>query len=247
MSYLSQVKKELRFHWDSYKANREMAKDKEFFRETGLFMYCGYQGSGKTLSAVKHTYNLMLKYPKAILITNLEIKPPKGFNNKIITFSDFDELHELLVSVNNDKYGVIYLIDEIHTYFNALESKNIPLYIFTEISQQRKQRKCIIGTSQLFLRMAKPFREQSDYMIMCNTFGNIFTVNKVYNAKKLTTDYSGELIGKPMKYGFFFHSETLRNMYDTFQKVVSGQAQFEEHNQILVDKKSIKKSRSFSR
>ncbi|MDO4902125.1 MAG: ATP-binding protein [bacterium] len=247
MSYLNQLKKEFRFHLDSYKANRLMAKDKELFKETGLFMYCGFQGSGKTLSAVKHVHNLILKYPKAILVTNLEIKPPPDLKNKIITFSEFEELHKLLVSVNNDKFGVIYLIDEIHTYFNALESKNIPLYIFTEISQQRKQRKCIIGTSQLFLRMAKPFREQSDYLIMCNTISNIFTINKVYNAKKLTTDYSGELVGKPVKYGWFFHSERLRNMYDTLQKVVSGQAQFEEHNAIQIDKKAIKKGKILSR
>lgn len=245
--YLNQIKKELRFHYDSYKKNREMAKDKELFKETGLYMYCGFQGSGKTLSAMKHVHNLMLKYPKAILITNLEINPPDYLKNKIITFSSHDELHELLVSINNGKYGVIYFIDEIHTYFNALESKNIPLYIFTEISQQRKQRKCIIGTSQLFLRMAKPFREQSDYLIMCNTLANIFTINKVYNAKKLTTDYSGDLVGRPVKFGWFFHSETLRNMYDTLQKVVSGQAQFEELHSIQIDKKAIKKGRILSR
>lgn len=245
--FLNQIKKELKFHFDSFKANREMAKDKDYFRETGLYMYCGFQGSGKTLSAVKHVHNLMLKYPKAILVTNLEFQKPPYLKNKIITFSDFEELHKVLVTVNNNKFGVIYLIDEIHTYFNALESKNIPLYIFTEISQQRKQRKCIIGTSQLFLRMAKPFREQSDYLIMCNTLGNIFTINKVYNAKKLTTDYAGELVGRPIKYGWFFHSETLRNMYDTFQKVVSGQAQFEEYNTINIDKKAIKKGRVLSR
>lgn len=245
--YLNQVKKELHFYWDSYKANREMRKDKELFKETGLFMYCGFQGSGKTLSAMKHVHNLMLKYPKAILVTNLKINKPDYITNKIITFTDHEELHEALVKVNNGKYGVIYFIDEIHTYFNALESKNIPLYIFTEISQQRKQRKCIIGTSQLFLRMAKPFREQSDYLIMCNTLGNIFTINKVYNAKKLSTNYAGELVGKPVKFGWFFHSETLRNMYDTLQKVVSGQAQFEEHNAIHIDKKAIKKGRILSR
>lgn len=245
--YLNQVKKELKFHYDSFKRNREMRKDKELFKETGLFMYCGFQGSGKTLSAMKHVHNLMLKYPKAILVTNLEINKPDYLVNQIITFKNHEELHETLVKVNNGKYGVIYFIDEIHTYFNALESKNIPLYIFTEISQQRKQRKCIIGTSQLFLRMAKPFREQSDYLIMCNTLGSIFTINKVYNAKKLSTDYSGELIGRPVKYGWFFHSETLRNMYDTLQKVISGQAQFEEYNAIHIDKQAIKKGRILSR
>lgn len=245
MSYLSFIKKEAKIHFDSIKQNYIDSKDKELFRASGLTVYCGWQGSGKTLSAVKHVYNLMLRYPKSILITNLEFN--SDLPNKIITFKNHNDLHKLLVDVNNDKYGVIYLIDEIHTYFNALESKDIPPYIFTEISQQRKQRKAIIGTSQLFLRMAKPFREQANYLVMCSTHGNIFTVNKVYDAHELTTDYNGQLVGHVIKRGFFFHSEKLRNMYNTFQKVVSGQAQFEEHNQILVDKKSIKKARSFSR
>ena len=59
--YLNQIKKELRFHYDSYKKNREMAKDKELFKETGLYMYCGFQGSGITLSAMKHVHNFMRK------------------------------------------------------------------------------------------------------------------------------------------------------------------------------------------
>lgn len=40
--------------------------------------------------------------------------------------------------------GVIYFIDEIHLEFNSLESKNVPIEIMVEISQQRKQRKHIV-------------------------------------------------------------------------------------------------------
>lgn len=246
MSYLSVIRKEFKIYLDSIKRNYLDSKDKELFRASGLTVYCGWQGSGKTLSAVKHVHNLMVTYPKSILVTNLKINAT-DLPNKIITFQNHDELHNLLVNVNNDKYGVIYLIDEIHTYFNALESKDIPPYIFTEISQQRKQRKAIIGTSQLFLRMAKPFREQANYLIMCNTRFNLLTTQKVYNAHLLTTDHTGALIGHPIKRGFFFHSESLRNMYDTYQKVVSGKAQFEELTQIESNKKSLKVLRGRSR
>ena len=88
--------------------------------------------------------------------------------------------------------------------------------------------------------MAKPFREQANYLVMCSTHGNIFTVNKVYDAHKLTTDYSGALIGHPVKMGFFFHSEKLRNMYDTLQKVVSGKAEFEDFQVINLEQKKKK-------
>lgn len=241
MSYLNIVQKELKIHYDAIKQNYVDGKDKEMFRATGVTIYCGWQGSGKTLSAVKHVNNLLLKYPKCKLVTNLNIDN-KYLKNEIIKFSDHNQLHDLLVNINNGKYGVIYLIDEIHTYFNALESKDIPPYIFTEISQQRKQRKAIIGTSQLFLRMAKPFREQANYMIMCQTYLNLFTYNKVYDAHTLTTDYAGNLLGRPVKRGFFFHSQKLRDMYDTYQKVVSGQSQFESlQNVNITNHKKLRK------
>ena len=62
--------------------------------------------------------------------------------------------------INNAEYGVLFFIDEFHLELNSLESKNIDIDIITEISQQRKQRKHIVGTSQVFMRLAKPLREQ---------------------------------------------------------------------------------------
>lgn len=61
---------------------------------------------------------------------------------------------DMLKSVNNGKLGVIFLIDEIHLELNSLESKNIDIDVMVEISQQRKQKKHIVGTSQIFMRMA---------------------------------------------------------------------------------------------
>jgi hypothetical protein len=154
-----------------------------------------------------------------------------------------DELALALTHVNNGKFGVIYVIDEIHTYFNALESKNIPMYVFTEISQQRKQRKLIIGTSQLFLRMAKPLREQCDNLIVCNTIGGVLTIQKAFDGMTIAQDYDGTLTGNHKKTGWFFHTRRIRNAFDTFQKVVSGQVQFEEVNRFeMVGKKGKKLS-----
>ena len=248
MSYANYINKTFKFNFGVISDDLKNSKNKDYFKPSGVSVYVGWQGGGKTLSAVYHVDRLMSIFPKCKLVTNII------FNNNLIDYSDriiyfqsVDELAEKLVKVNNGEYGVIYLIDEIQTYFNALDSKNIPPYVFTEISQQRKQRKLIIGTSQLFLRMAKPFREQANYLIMCNTHFNLLTTQKVYNAHLLTTDHTGALIGHPIKRGFFFHSESLRNMYDTYQKVISGKAQFEELTQIESNKKSLKVLRGRSR
>ena len=151
-------------------------------------------------------------YPKAKLVTNILFNREFiDYADRIIEFQTVDELADLLVKINNNELGVIYLIDEIQTYFNSLESKNIPPYIFTEISQQRKQRKLIIGTSQLWDRMAKPFREQANYEIHCRTVLNIFTIQTVIDAHTLKLDdKTGRSVGNIIKRGWFFHNRKSR-------------------------------------
>jgi len=243
--YLEVLRKENAPRLESLADDIRARKDPDFFWPTGTQVYVGQQGSGKTISAVKHVLDLKERYPNAVLISNLHLNRlrPARFRTAeglqrvrsmmdprkhYILFETAEQLAQALVGVNNDKRGVIYLIDEIHSYFNALDSKNIPPYIFTEISQQRKQRKLIIGTSQLFLRMAKPLREQCDNIVVCKTYLGFFTKQTAYDGMTLQQDYDGSLIGNAKKTGWFFHSRDLRNVFDTYQKIISSQVQLEE-------------------
>lgn len=262
-NYLNVIKKEYRFYMESLKDDIASRRDPDYFWPSGTQVYCGRQGSGKTISAVRHVMRLKNRYPKALVVSNLllngvkkrefggdklvlksllkEIEPSEEY----IYFSDMADLEKVLVLVNNGKYGVIYLVDEIHTYFNALESKNIPMFVFTEISQQRKQRKLIIGTSQLFMRMAKPFREQCDSLIVCNTHFGLLTTQRAYDGMDLDQDYSGNLIGSVKKRGWFFHSRNIRASYDTYQKVVSGVEQYEISQRVELQMTAKKNKISF--
>jgi hypothetical protein len=256
-SYHGVIKKESRPYLESLRDDIAARRDHDFFWPTGTQVYCGTQGSGKTISAVRHLLRLKDRYPKAIVVSNIafthlqavevdEYLTRKDWvesmssdevaaseegiflaSRDYIRFTSMEELAKALTHINNGKYGVIYVVDEIHTYFNALESKNIPMYVFTEISQQRKQRKLIVGTSQLFLRMAKPLREQCDNLVMCNTIMGFLTITKAYDGMTLSQDYDGSLNGNLKKVGWFFHRRNLRNAFDTYQKVVSGKEQFE--------------------
>jgi hypothetical protein len=256
MSYAGVIKKEYRPYIQSLRDDIVARRDPDFFWPTGTQVYCGRQGSGKTISAVKHLCDLKARYPKSLIVSNLAFngmerltfetkselfERQKEINPKTqyIGYDDMSQLALALTNVNNGFHGVIYVIDEIHTYFNALESKNIPMYVFTEISQQRKQRKLIVGTSQLFMRMAKPMREQCDNLIVCNTIAGIVTFQRAYDGMTLTQDYDGGMSGKVKKSGFFFHNRRIRGLFDTYQKVVSGAEQYEEMNRpmTLVNKK----------
>jgi hypothetical protein len=255
--YVSVIKKDSKPHIDALKDDMAARRNPDFFWPTGTQVYCGRQGSGKTISAVENLIRLKRRYPKAKIVSNIRLKryQPIRFNGKLelkqavkdmdassdyIYFDSMEDLALVLVGVNNGFFGVIYIVDEIHTYFNALDSKNVPMYVFTEISQQRKQRKLIIGTSQLFLRMAKPLREQCDNLIICKTFGGIFTMQRVYDGMTLTQDYDGSMSGTVKKTGWFFHTRAIRNHFDTFQKVVSGAQQYEEINRLEITSKSKK-------
>lgn len=197
-------------------------KNKDFFPYTGTNVFCGLQGQGKTISMVKTLLDIKKKYPKCIIVTNLKLNVDFDY----ILVNDMDSLGNALTGVNNGICGVVYAIDEIHTYFNALDSKNIPMYVFTEISQQRKQRKLILGTSQLFLRMAKPFREQCSHLIMCECIASKFNILRVYRGDSIEEDF-GKISGELKKVGFFMQTQNLRNSYDTMQKVVSGREEYE--------------------
>lgn len=256
MGYIKVIRKSTKVHVQSLKDDIAARRDKDFFWPTGTQVYCGRQGSGKTVSAVKHVHDLKQRYPKSIIVSNIRLNyfNPKQIDNEeqlkyvqqnefdtendYFYFQTMDDLAILLKNVNNGFFGVIYLIDEIHTYFNALDSKNIPMFVFTEISQQRKQRKLIIGTSQLFLRMAKPLREQCDNIIICNTIGGIFTIQKAYDGMTIEQDYDGSLSGKLKRTGWFFHNRKIRESFDTYQKVQSGEIDFQHVTKIELPKKT---------
>lgn len=248
-NYLEVFKREPKIHPTAIRDTLRLRKTEGYFWPSGTQVYVGPQGSGKTISAVRHLLRLRSRYPRAIVVSNLVLngQKPLAFSNEeelamvlrvlkrdknaskgYIRFNTAEELALALVGVNNDIYGVIYVVDEIHTYFNALDSKNIPLYVFTEISQQRKQRKVIIGTSQLFLRMAKPLREQCDNIVVCDTKYGQLTFQTAYDGMTVEQDFDGKLSGTVKKKGFFFQDRETREAFDTFQKVVSGAEQYEK-------------------
>lgn len=184
-----------------------------YFRPEGLLVFCGEQGSGKTLSAVQYVKKLCQEYPQAILCTNVEIM---GLNpdTQVIEYNGLDCLKNL----ENGYFGVIYLIDEIHLEFNSLESKNIDIEVMIEVSQQRKQRKHIIGTSQVYGRLAKPFREQIRNVVLCANFMRILQVNTLIDGSK-SVEKDGKLVTDTVKRFVWFHDPSLYDSYDTYAKM----------------------------
>ena len=201
--------------FQKWKYNRDFRKNHpNYFQPDGLLVFIGAQGSGKTLSAVNYVYNLLETYPKSLLVSNIELTDYPFDNERVFYFNDATDL----TKYNNGEYGVIFLIDEIQLYFNSLQSKNINIDVMTQISQQRKQRKHIIGTSQVFGRMAKPLREQFSNVILCKSYLNILQKNSLIDRDSLEGEESTgtNITGQVKKNFWFFRSPKMFKRYDTY-------------------------------
>lgn len=200
--------------YETLKFKRKFAKDNpEYFYPQGLLVFCGSQGSGKTLSAVQYIIKLCTEYPRAILCTNTKIIGLPA-HTAVVPYEGI----ESLTKYENGHFGVIYFIDEIHLEFNSLESKNVPIEVMIEVSQQRKQRKHIIGTSQVYMRMAKPLREQIKNVVICKKLLNVIQLNRLVDGET-AHEVDGSLKFDTSKVCIWFHSPKLYNSYDTYAKM----------------------------
>lgn len=175
--------------------------------------FAGAQGAGKTLSAVQYVRDLSWTYPRVVICTNVDIQ---GLN-PVCRVVEYDGLH-CLTSIENGYEGVIYLIDEIHLEFNSLESKNIPIEVMVEVSQQRKQRKHIVGTSQQFMRLAKPLREQVRNLVLCRNILGCIQINKLVDGDTIY-EKDGHIQMEVKKRSIWFHTPDLYDSYDTYKKM----------------------------
>lgn len=165
------------------------------------------------MSAVQYIKKLCIEYPRAILCTNVKISGLPAHTG-VVSYEGI----ESLTKYENGEFGVIYFIDEIHLEFNSLESKNVPIEVMVEISQQRKQRKHIVGTSQVYTRMAKPLREQIKNVVICKKLLNCIQLNRLVDGES-AREVDGQLKFDTTKLFIWFHNPSLYSSYDTYAKM----------------------------
>ena len=185
-----------------------------YFDPCGCWVFVGSQGSGKTLSAVRTLRALLAAYPGANVCSNLNIN---GLDRPVIPFTDYSQITDL----SNGIFGMIYLIDEIHVLWNSLESKKIPFEEMAVFAQMRKERRIILGTSQVYGRIAKPIREQLKYVIKCRSYLKYIQVNEIIdpNADGYNSEDDGHFQGELISRQWFFHTPEDYDSYSTFDRI----------------------------
>lgn len=182
-------------------------RDPDFFKYQGIHLFAGEQGSGKTVAMTEFIMRMQQEYAEAKCITNY------AYKNQDDELTDWRQL----IDYKNGIKGVIVGIDEIHMWFSSNESRDFPPDFLEVICQNRKNRRCIVASSQVFTRIAKPLREQTTLLYLPYTFLGCITVVLI---KKPEIDTDGNV--KKLKHRgsyWFVHDKALRDAFDTYKAI----------------------------
>lgn len=214
-------------------------RDPDFFRYQGMHLFCGEQGSGKTMAMVEFMRRMQYEYPLSNCITNF------GYKYQDDVLSHWKQL----VTYKNGFEGVIVGIDELQNWFSSNDSRNFPPQMLEVVTQNRKNRRVIIGTSQVFTRLAKPIREQATLIYLPTTICGCITFVRV---KKPILTSEGEVQEyKSRGWYFFVHDDDLRNAYDTYKVIESlassGFVENKEVNTTIFNTNNVVMSKKFGK
>lgn len=176
------------------------------FHESGLIIFCGEQGSGKTY-AMTHTINkLFCNYPQMKILTNYDL---------MIQDSNLDTWQPLLYEKNGSK-GIVFAFDEISLWFNS-RFRDLPPEVLPELVQNRKNHRVMFGTAQNISMVDKQIRLQASEFRNCHTWFGFLTWYVSYQPK---FDFEGNLIDKHfLGIKVFIQDDSIRYQYDTFQTI----------------------------
>lgn len=154
----------------------EILENPDRFNSFGVILFCGEMGQGKSLSAHRLMYDLYNLKPDLLFVSNVPL--PYVEHSKKYT-----GLYDFLNTFNDDK-GIILFLDEIVNQFPNQFSKDLDPEWITLLTQLRRKRVLLIGTGPTFSRLAKPFRESFDYVVLCSnkfgSWGKLIQVNEWY-------------------------------------------------------------------
>lgn len=184
--------------------------DPNIFPYYGLNLICGDQGCGKTITMCYLIRKWSYEFPKLRVRTNFDCTV--GCHN-LFSYKDFD-------SAANGIYGELDCLSELQTWFSSQDSKYFPPEMLSVITQQRHVRRCIIGDTQRFHRVAKQLREQVSFIYRPQTFFGCLTRVCVVQPD---LDSDGMIISeRKIKTFWFVHDDDLRKMYDSYSQVDFG-------------------------
>lgn len=204
----------MRIYWNTLPKKWIRPKRNQF--PTGSRVYKGFQGSGKSLSMVKYALDISKAFPESIIFSNMVIRGIPNF-----VYIENDDVLKHALSLRNGERGVLVLLDEAHLYFN--KKTGISLDVLTAISQQRKDRKRLVFSSQIWEELDISLRKQVKEIVNCRCIASKIQLNTICDGETLIYNkMEGEYQAKKIRTEIFKHYQALYDSYDTYQKIITN-------------------------
>lgn len=202
----------MRIDWHSFR--KHYTRPEKGLFPVGSRVYIGRQGKGKTLSMTAYVYELKKEFPKMQIFSNVLL-----FGIEYHHLKEHEDV-ELALSYQNGKDGVLVVLDEAHLYFNS--KQGIPVDVLTAISQQRKDRRRIVFSSQIWNELDISIRKQVQDVVVCRNFGR-FQYNQIMDGESIRLDKNDYSYEMDKRYSEIYkHNDEYYSRYDTYQKIITN-------------------------
>lgn len=201
--------------WKSFVYKYKRPPKKQFPAE--MVVYKGHQGCGKSLSLTCDAFDIAHEFKGCVIFSNmilwgLDYTPIKN-NDDLMTALQY----------RNGEDGVLIILDEAQNYFN--KKSGVPIEIMAQFCQNRKNRRCILMTSQIWEDLDVMLRKQVKTVVNCKCLFGKIQVNSYLSGYDLTFDkMSGEFVA-PKKYTKIFkHNKRYYARYETLEVIQTNKS-----------------------
>ena len=207
----------------------------------GVYVYTGFQGSGKTYSAINFVTS-QRNMRKCNVITNIKsyyktqngillesyielLKLGKKVENIVIYEADIMKIIDFVntyVDGDNDK-NILILFDEIFTVIE--KATRLQKQILAFLSQMRKRKIIFVSTAQIWSEINITFRRYARFQISCNMLSfpilkYAFLFNVVSDATQMKwSDEDQEFIAPVVQTNFSKGNKKVIELYDTYEVI----------------------------
>lgn len=199
--------------WSSFTKKYTRPKGKQF--PLGMTVYKGLQGSGKSLSLTKDAFDIKKEFPDSVVFSNMFLS---GIEYNL--YSSTSDLIDAL-QYRNGNDGVLIIIDEAQNYFN--KKTGVPIEVMSQMCQNRKNRRCILMTSQIWEDLDVMLRKQVKTVVNCKKVFNI-QINTYHNGEELSFDkMTGEYVAPKKFTKIFKHNNQYYERYNTLEVIQTNE------------------------
>ncbi len=207
-----------------------------------LDIYCGYFGSGKTLSLVHKVVGLYERYndkpvwcqrrkrfvtQKIFVLSNVDLSIPHAKLESLDQVVNMTKVAPLMDDKKDTLTVLIVAMDELSVQMNSRSFKdNFNAYFLNTLLCCRHYHISFYGSAQRFQHVDKLMRDVTHNVVQCKKVWR-FQLYDVYDAWEMENAQNPELL-RPVSSGLWFVKDKDYNAYDTLAVVDNLRKKVEE-------------------